>query len=156
MQDGRVQVVDVDGILADVVAVVIGFAMGDSRLDTAARHPNGEAARMMIAAIVLGLQRTLAVNSSAKLSAPDNERIVEFRQLELIKLGQIVEHAPASRLAESRRVGEIQDRIPDGAELDALVLRGEKATAPETIVEGLVGRTTAPLRDHDDEGRQIL
>ena len=77
MQDRRVQVVDVDRIADDVVAVVVGFAVGDARPDAAAGHPDGEAARVMIAAVVRGGQVALAVNRATELAAPDDERVVE-------------------------------------------------------------------------------
>ena len=37
VQQSRVQIVDVDRVLDDVVAVIIGFTHRDSRLDSAAR-----------------------------------------------------------------------------------------------------------------------
>ena len=52
-QDRGIQVVNVHGILGDVVAVVIRFAEGDPRLDAAPRQPDRKRPRMMIAAVVL-------------------------------------------------------------------------------------------------------
>ncbi len=57
---------------------------------------------------------------------------------------------------EPRGVGQVQHRIADRAELDALVARRQKAAPPEAIVERLIVRVAAALRDHDDEGRQVL
>ena len=39
VQDRRLEVVDVDGVLGDVVAEVVGRAVGDARLDAAAGQP---------------------------------------------------------------------------------------------------------------------
>ena len=65
------------GSADDVVAEVVGLAVGDARLDAAAGQPDGEAARMMVAAVVVGGQRALAVDGAAELAAPDDQRVVE-------------------------------------------------------------------------------
>ena len=40
MQNCRVQVVNVDRVFRNVVAEVVGLAVNDSRLDSAASHPD--------------------------------------------------------------------------------------------------------------------
>ena len=77
VENRGVQVVDVDRVLDDVVAEVVGFAVHDTRLDAATRHPDREAARMMVATVVLARQIALAVDGAAKLTAPDNQRVVQ-------------------------------------------------------------------------------
>ena len=77
VQDRGVQVVHVDRILRDVVAVVVGLAVGDAGLHAAAGQPDGEAARMMVAAVVVGRELALAVDRAAELAAPDDQRVVE-------------------------------------------------------------------------------
>ena len=77
VQHRRVQVVDVDRVAGDVVAEVVGLAVGHARLDAAAGQPDGEAARMMVAAVVVGGQLALAVDGAAELAAPDDQRVVE-------------------------------------------------------------------------------
>ena len=67
VQDRGLQVVDVDGaggelvfggldrvavVVGDVVAVVVGAAVGEAGLDAAAGQPDGEAARVVVAAVV--------------------------------------------------------------------------------------------------------
>src|SRR5262249_24498397 len=74
---GGVEVVDVDGVLNDVVAVVVGLAVDDARLDAAAGQPEGEAAAVVVAAVVVPGQPTLAVDGAAELAAPDHQRVVE-------------------------------------------------------------------------------
>src|SRR5206468_1696472 len=49
MKDGRVQIVNFDGILDDVVPKVVGLPDGDPRLHAAASHPDSEGPRMVIA-----------------------------------------------------------------------------------------------------------
>ena len=51
-QDGGVEVMDVNRVGDDVVAERVGLAVGQARLDSASRCPDGEAAGMVIAAIV--------------------------------------------------------------------------------------------------------
>ena len=50
VQDGRVQVVDVDLVLDGVVAELVGRAVDDAALEAAAGHPHREAERVVIAA----------------------------------------------------------------------------------------------------------
>src|SRR5687768_14849441 len=77
MKDRCVQVVDVNGIGGDVVTEVVGLAVDDAALDAAAGHPDGEAAAVVIAAVVFLASRALSVNGSAKLAAPDDQRLVK-------------------------------------------------------------------------------
>src|SRR5688500_16967984 len=71
------QIVHVDGILGDVVAEVIGAAVGNPRLHTAARHPHGEAARVMVASRLGAVPLALARDTASEFTAPDDQRIVE-------------------------------------------------------------------------------
>ena len=65
------------GSFTDVVAVIVGLAVGHAGLDAAAGHPHGEAARVMVAAIVLAGELPLAIDGAAELAAPDHQRVVE-------------------------------------------------------------------------------
>src|SRR5438309_718816 len=49
-QDRRLEVVDVDGVLDDVVAEVVAGAVRNSRLDAGAGEPEREGVGMMVAA----------------------------------------------------------------------------------------------------------
>src|SRR5207244_10009203 len=77
MEDRRVQVMNVHRVAGNVVAEIVRLAVSQSGLDPAAGEPDREAARMMVAAIILGRERTLAINSPAKLAAPDDESVIE-------------------------------------------------------------------------------
>src|SRR5947199_6381567 len=77
MQDRGLQVVDVDRVFNNVIAIIIRLSEGDAFLDATARHPDAEAARVMIAPVVGVRQFALAVNGSAELAAPDHQRVVE-------------------------------------------------------------------------------
>jgi len=59
VQQRRMQVVDVDRVARDVVAEVVGLTVRDARLDAAAGQPDGEAARVVVAAVVVRGQPAL-------------------------------------------------------------------------------------------------
>lgn len=52
VEDGGVEVVDMDGVFDNVVAEVIGLAVDDAGLDAAACHPDGEASGVVVSAVV--------------------------------------------------------------------------------------------------------
>ena len=54
-QDSRVEVMDVNRIGDDVVAEIVGLAVGQPGLGPPACGPDGEAAGMVIAAVVVGV-----------------------------------------------------------------------------------------------------
>jgi len=76
-----VQIVHVDRSVGDVVAIVVSGAVADSRLDTASGQPHCETARMMIAAVIVGRQLSLAVDRAAEFSPPDDQRIIQQTSL---------------------------------------------------------------------------
>ena len=80
-KDRRMEVVHVHRVLRDVVAEVVGAAVGHAGLDAAAGHPEGEATRVVIAAINVAGQLALAVGSASKFSSPDNEGIIKHASL---------------------------------------------------------------------------
>ena len=71
------QIVNMHRIPHDVVTVFVCLPVRDSTLDTASRHPHSEAARMVIAAIVIGGQLALAIHRASEFPAPNNERLVQ-------------------------------------------------------------------------------
>ena len=100
MQNGRVEVAHVHRIFHDVVAVVIRLAVGDAGAHAAAGHPGGEAARVMIAAIVLLAEPALAVNGAAEFAGPDHQRVIE--QAAALEIGDQRVAAAICLLAEHR------------------------------------------------------
>ena len=74
VQDGGVQVVDVDAVFGGGDAVVVGGAVDEAALDAAAGEPGGEDLVMMFAAGVGGL---FVVGGAAEFGGPDDERFVE-------------------------------------------------------------------------------
>ena len=74
--------------------------------------------------------------------------VAELVVPDLVEPGQVVEHPPPGVGVEPGGIGQVQHRVADGAELDALVLRRQEAAAPEAVVERLIGRVARALRDH--------
>jgi len=81
LENGGLQVMHVYGILRDVVAVIVGCAECDAGFDAAARHPNGEAATVMISTVISRREPSLTINSAAEFTTPDHERIVQHAAL---------------------------------------------------------------------------
>src|SRR5437867_30052 len=77
LQDGGLQIVDVNGIFGDVIAIVISIAVDDARLYAAPRQPHGEAARMVVASVIGFGQPALTINSSSKLAAPHDQGVFQ-------------------------------------------------------------------------------
>ena len=75
------EVVDRKRVLDDVVAELVGLAVDLAALGAAAGHPHREAARVVVAAVVLLGESALAVDRAAELAAPDDERVVEHPAL---------------------------------------------------------------------------
>src|SRR5690606_29839650 len=68
---------DMNGIFDHVIAELVRFAIGEARLDPCPSHPFGTAAGMVVAAIVVGHQSSLAIDRPAKPSAPIHQGIFE-------------------------------------------------------------------------------
>lgn len=81
MQHGRVQIMNVNRLVDNVVAEIIGFAVDNTRFDTATCHPFGVATWMMVTTVIGFRQATLAIDRSAKFSAPDYEGIIKHATL---------------------------------------------------------------------------
>src|SRR4051812_44867508 len=73
MEDGGVEVVDVNRVFRDVVTEIVGLPVRDPRFDAAAGHPHRIIAAMMIAAVVVLLDLALTINGASKFAAPENE-----------------------------------------------------------------------------------
>ena len=73
MEHGGIKIADVRGVLNDVVAEVIGLAVGRASFNTATGHAHTKAAAVVVPATSEG---SLTVGGTAKFTAPDNEGIV--------------------------------------------------------------------------------
>ena len=77
VQERRVQVVYVDRVTGDVVGKRVGGSIGCAGSHTTTRHPDRKATWVMVAAKALAGQFSLAVVSTPKFSAPDDERVFQ-------------------------------------------------------------------------------
>src|SRR5438552_13135725 len=89
VENGRLQVMDVDGIFYDVVAEFVSRAINYAGLYARPCHPKGETARVVVAAIIGGGQFSLRVIGAAKFAAPDDQRLIE--QTALFQVGDKTE-----------------------------------------------------------------
>ena len=71
------EVVHLDAVANDVVAVFIGFAVGNPWLDTATGHPDRKTARVMIPAKFFLGEFPLAVVRSSEFSAPNDQGVLQ-------------------------------------------------------------------------------
>ena len=55
VEEGGVEIVNVDGVFDGVKADVVGLAVGDAGFHAAASHPDGEGVRVVITAPLLSL-----------------------------------------------------------------------------------------------------
>ena len=77
MKDGSIQVPDVYRVLCYTPAVVIGFSVSDSSLDTPASHPDREGSSMVISSRSRAVQLALLIDRASKFSTPDDKGFVE-------------------------------------------------------------------------------
>ncbi len=84
VQHCRLHVVHVNRILDDVVGIVVSAAQTHAGLHAAAGKPHREAARMMIAPVVVGSELSLGIHGTAEFPTPDYERI--FQQAALLQV----------------------------------------------------------------------
>ena len=84
VQQGCVQIVDVDRVVCDVVGKIVGCSEGNARPDAAPGQPHREAAAVMIAAVVVPFELSLTVDRAAEFTAPDNQRL--FKQPPLFEV----------------------------------------------------------------------
>ena len=81
LQHGGVEVANVDRVSDDVVGEIVGLTVDRATLGTAAGHPHREAARVMVAAVVVFGEPALRVDRAAELAAPDDQRVVQHASL---------------------------------------------------------------------------
>src|SRR5206468_9339997 len=74
MEDGRLEIVNVDSILSGEESELVAGADRGAGLDAAASEPHGVGVDVMVAADRLS---DFAHGSSAELTSPDDQRLVE-------------------------------------------------------------------------------
>ena len=77
MQNRGMQIMNMHRVFRDIVAVLVGPTVAESRLNSTSSHPNRKATRVVISAKVILRQLALAVIGPSELAAPDNQRILQ-------------------------------------------------------------------------------
>ena len=81
MEDCCVQVMHVNRVPDDIVAVIVRLTVFDSRTHAAAREPRGKTAAVMVTAVVVFGKFTLAIDGPTEFTSPDYQRLVEHSSL---------------------------------------------------------------------------
>ena len=81
VHESGVEIVNVDRVLDDVVAVLVGLADRRAGFDAAAGEPHAEAAGMMIATEVVAAEFALGVVGATKFAAPDDKGVLQHAAL---------------------------------------------------------------------------
>ena len=81
MQDGRLEIMHMDGILDNVESKIVRRAVRHTALDASAGHPERECPSVMIAPVVLIARATLRIDRAAEFATPDHERVVQHPAL---------------------------------------------------------------------------
>ena len=125
VQDGRVQVVDVDPALDALAAVVVGGAVAKPRLHAAAGQPDREAAVVVVAAVAPS-----ANGRAAELAGPDDQRVLQQAALLQVReqRGDRLVHAAAHAAGSSLR--SLWWSQPPRADLDEAHARLGELAAP--------------------------
>ena len=100
MQDGGVQIMNVDFSIYHTVAHFIGVAIGEARFHSASRHPGAEAFGLVFAPMLIdgsGAAKILAPRGSAEFTRPQNEGI--FKKAALFQIFEQSSNRPISLLA---------------------------------------------------------
>ena len=141
VEEGGVEIVDVDGVFDDIITHLVGFAVGEAFFDAAAGGPEAEAARVVIAAVVGFGEIALGVDGAAEFAAEDDEGIVEeaalFKVLDEAVAGLVDVLALGGDIAGERAV-LVPAAVKDLDEADAAL---DEATGHQ----GAIGKSAAVL-----------
>ena len=77
VQDGGLQVMHVNTVLGNVVAVRISSSVGRSCFYPSTGHPHGKTSRVVVAAKIVCGEFALAIVSATEFAAPDDECVIE-------------------------------------------------------------------------------
>ena len=77
IEDGGVQVTNMDWIFQNIVGVIVGFAVFVSPLDACPGHPRGETPAMVVTTVVILGEFSLRVYRPSKFTAADHKSVIE-------------------------------------------------------------------------------
>jgi len=124
MQDGGVEVSNVDRVLLGVKAKVIRGAISETGFDTTACHPHGETTRVMISSGLRVVPLSLSGHAATEFAAPDDECVVK--------------HATAFEILDQRRTWLIRitaaSSTPRGKAAVMIPVRMEKLNESDTAL----------------------
>ena len=77
VEDRCVQFIEMYRVFRDVIAEVICFPVGHSRLNATTGHPHAEVTGVVIASVIFPGQFTLTVGGTSEFSTEDHESVLE-------------------------------------------------------------------------------
>ena len=125
VKNRRLKIMDMNGLVGNVDAVVIGLAVGHSPTDSGTGQPVGKTIRMMVPSIILLGELALAIDRTAEFSTPDNKGVLE--------------HPPLLQIEQQGR-----GRLVGVLALCPHLLRGIPMRVPAAMVE--LNKPNAPFR----------
>src|SRR5437868_84808 len=105
MQNGRLEIMDVNRVLDNLITQLIGLSVGDPRFNPATGHPDREGVRVMVAADEPIPIASLVHGCPAKFAAPNDQGLVQQTALlqvadkgggRLINFAASIDHAKAN------------------------------------------------------------
>ena len=81
VENGGLQVVDMDGVFNDVYSVVVGLPVTEACFYTTPGEPVGKAIGVMISAVVGASQFALAIDRTTEFASPNDERVFQHAAL---------------------------------------------------------------------------
>jgi len=121
MQNRRVEVVDVNGILGDVITQFIGCAVSESTFETTAREPHGECVGVMVAAEELGVVASFVHRRAPELATPDHQSGIEQSAL--------------FQVSNQRRSRLVRLPAECGQSIDNVTLTAGPVSVPAAMIE---------------------
>ena len=77
VEEGGVQIMDVNGILDDVIGKIVRPTEGESSSDACACQPNRVTAGMVISSVVISFERSLGINGSSEFTSPNDHGLIQ-------------------------------------------------------------------------------
>src|SRR5690606_1584756 len=81
MKHGSMEIMNMNRILDDVIAEVIGFPIDNTWFDTSSCHPNRKAFGMVVSAVIVHSHMPLTVIGPAEFSSPNHQGFVKKASL---------------------------------------------------------------------------
>ena len=86
VQNGGIQIMNVNGVFGDVVGEVISLAILETGLHTPSGHPHRPTPGVVVTPVIFTRERALAVDGASEFPAPNHQRVIQ--------------HAPAFQIGQ--------------------------------------------------------